>query len=132
MSVEEFAKRFIQAEDKAWQKGEFGELEKLEDPGVIYHVMAMGQDLVGFEEQKQHIASVSQGVSNLKQDWQYITGESNIFALSYKMSCKFTSEIPGFPPPTGKEMTIDSLFVFRLKDDKVAEAWSNGTITGLV
>jgi predicted ester cyclase len=44
---------------------------------------------------------------------------------------KFTGQVPGFPPPTGKEVTVNSLFVLRLNKGKIVEGWSNGTIMGL-
>jgi len=73
-----------------------------------------------------------QAAPGLRIEWKYITGEGNLFALSFKTSgAKFTGTVPGFPPPTGKEVTVYSLFVFRLKKGKIVEAWSNGTITGL-
>jgi predicted ester cyclase len=93
--------------------------------------LAFNQDVSRWEAHKQYILSARQGISDLKQEWEYLMGEGNYFALTYKMSGMFTGEIPGFPPPTGKELTAYSLFLFRLQNGKIAEAWSNGTNTGL-
>ena len=128
MSIEEFAQKFIKAEDEAWQKGNFKALEALEDPNVIYH-MPPPLDFVGFEAHKQQIMGSKQAISGLRQEWKYLTGEGNLFALSYKSRFMFTGEVPGMPPPTGKEVTSDSLFLFRLKNGKIVEAWQNGSTT---
>ena len=130
MSIEEFARKFIKADNEAFQKGNFDALEALEDPNVVYH-LAASPDLVGWEAHKQYILTALQAVSNLQQKWEYLTGDGNVFALSYKSHSLFTGEVPGFPPPTGKEVTGDYLMVFRLKDGKIIEVWEKGTITGL-
>jgi predicted ester cyclase len=130
MDIKEFAEKFIKAEDDAWQNGNFTTLEKLEDTNVVYHIPP-SQETKGWEAHKQYIMGNRQAVSDLHQEWGYITGDGNVFSLSYKSRGKLTGEIPGFPPPTGKELTSDMLFVFRLKSGKIIEAWAKGTTTGL-
>lgn len=128
MSIKDFAQEFIKAEGASWGKGDFTSLEKLEDPGVVFHMPSM-PDVVGFEAHKQYITGSKQMTSGLKQDWQYITGDSNLFVLSYKASGRFTGQVPGMPPTTGKNYTSDYLFVLQLKNGKIAEVWTNGTFT---
>lgn len=130
MDIKEFAEKFIEAENEAWQKGNFDPLESLEDPDVVYH-MAPDTDMVGWEAHKQYILGARQAFSDYRQEWKYLAGEGNLFALSYKSRGKFTGEIPGFPPPTGKEITTDYLFLLRLENGKIVEAWANGSMTGL-
>ena len=130
MSIEEFAEKWIKADNEAFQKGNFDALEVLEDPNVVYH-LAASPDLVGWEAHKQYILTALQAVSGLQQKWEYITGDGNVFSLSYKSRGLFTGEIPGMPPPTGKEVTNDYLFVFRLENGKIVEAWARGSTTGL-
>ncbi len=36
-------------------------------------------------------------------------------------------EIPGLPLAVGKEYNTNYLFVLRLKDNKIVEAWDNGS-----
>jgi len=130
MSIKEFADKFIKAENEAWLKGNFDALEALEDPNVVYH-MPSSQDVVGWEAHKQYILTGRQTISDLRQEWKYLTGEGNLFALSYKSRGILTGERPGFPPPTGKEITSDALFVLRLEEDRIVEAWVNGSFKGL-
>jgi predicted ester cyclase len=130
MDIKEFAEKFIKAEDEAWQNGNFGPLEALEDPNVVYRTPPI-PDVVGFEAHKQYIMGVSKAMSNLHQEWEYIVGDGNVFALFYKSSGLFTGEMPGLPPPTGKKVTNDGIFVFRLKNGRIVEAWYKGITTGL-
>ncbi len=132
MSVKDFAERFINAEYEAFHEGKFDALEKLETPDVTYHLIAMGEDTAGFEAHKQYILGIRQMAPGVRINWKYLTGEGNMFALQFTTGgAKFTGSAPGFPPPSGKELVVNSLFLFRLKEGKIAEAWSNGTITGL-
>ena len=132
MSVKEFAEEYIKAEYEAWHEGAFDSLQSLEQPDVAYRLIAMGQETVGWEAHKQYIQGVRQLAPGIRIQWEYLTVDGNIFAMLFKTSgARFTGQMPGWPPPTGKEITVNSLFVFRLKDGKIAEVWSNGTITGL-
>jgi len=130
MSIKDFADKFVQAENLAWQKGDFSALEKLEDINVLYHTPPL-PDQVGREAHKQYILGTRLAVSNLHQDWKYLAGDGNVFAMSYKMSALWTGPIPGMPPPTGKEIGSEFLFVFLLKDGKIVNAWAQGAMTGL-
>lgn len=130
MSIKEFAEKFIKAQNEAWLKGNFDALEALEDPNVVYHIAPM-PDMVGWEGHKKYIQMSQQALPDIRLEWKYLTGEGNLFALSYKSRGTFTGERPGFPPPTGKEVTADYLFILQLKNDKIIEVWMNGSITGL-
>jgi predicted ester cyclase len=132
MNIKDFAEKFIKAEDEAFQKGDFTALAKLEDPKIVFHMFAVNQELMGFEADKQYIIGVKQAAPGCRPNWKYLTGEGNLFVLSLKMSgAKFTGTVPGFPPPTGKEVIASSLWIFQVNKGRIVEAWSNGTITGL-
>jgi predicted ester cyclase len=128
MNTREFAEKFTKAEDQAWQTGNCDALQKLEDPKVVYHIPPM-PDTIGWEAHKQYILGTRQAASDIHQDWEYITGDGNVFSLSYKMSCISKGMIPG--TKNGGKITCDSLFVFKLKDGKIIEAWSKGSMTGI-
>ncbi len=132
MPIKEFADKFINAEYQAFHEGNFDALEKLEDPRVTYHLIAMGEDTKGFDAHRQYIQAIRQMAPGVRINFKYLTGEGNMFALSFTTNgARFTGSAPGFPPPTGKEMIVNSLFLFRLEGGKIAEAWSNGTVSGL-
>jgi len=129
MSIKEFAQKFIDAENEAFQNGNFDSLEKLEDPNVVYHMGARG-DLVGHEAHKQDLLAALQAFSDIRQEWKYLTGEGNLFALSLKARYISTGNVPGLPA-AGKEITEDAIFLLRLKNERIVEVWANGSFTGL-
>ncbi len=127
MNIKDFAEKFIKAEDEAFQKGDFTALSKLEDPNVIYHMSALGE-MKGHEAHKQDIMGTRQACSDIKQEWKYLAGDGNLFAISYNSRSRITGEKPGFPVPIGKVVAYDALFVFRVKNNRVNEVWANGTL----
>jgi hypothetical protein len=127
MNIKDFAGKYIKAQEEAWQKSNFDALEKLEDPSVIYHIPPM-PDVVGFEAHKQYILGSKQLISGGRNEFKYITGDGNLFALSYKATGRFTGQVPGLPPTTDKNYVTDYLFLLQLKKGKVAEVWTNGTL----
>ncbi len=130
MNIKDFAEKFIKAENEAFQKGNFEPLKAIEDPNIVYHASVF-PEMVGHEAHKQFILGISQAFSNMQREYKYLVGDGNLFALSFKMTGTFTGQIPGFPPPTGKEVTTNSLILYHLKKEKIYEAWMNGTMTGL-
>ena len=132
MNIKEFAEKFIKAEYEAFHEGKFESLQKLEDPDVTYHQLSLGVELKGFEAHKQQISSLRQAAPGVRIEFEYVTGDGNVFSAIFKTAgARFTGEAPGLPPPTGKELTAHSLYVFRLNKGRLAEVWSIGTVTGL-
>jgi predicted ester cyclase len=131
MNIKDFADKFIKAQTEAWIKGKVDAFEELEHYDVVYHIQPMKQDRVGLEGHKQFLITVNKAFTNIQMDWKYLTGEGNLFAVSYTASGIFTGEFPGAPSPTGKEVTINEIFLCRLEKGKIAEAWNAGSSTGI-
>ena len=113
-----FADRFTAAESKAWQTGDLHDLEAAEDPGIVFHLPG-DINLTGWKAHADYITTSRPKVSNLHQEWKYITGEGNHIVLSYKSSATMD----------GNNVTNDDLFVLRLNNGRVAEIWANGAMT---
>jgi len=129
MSIKEFAEKLIKAYDEGLGKGNTKPLKALEDPNVVYH-MPPPNDFVGFEAHKKQILGYREALSDIKQEWKYLAGDGNVFALSYKSRYISSGKVPGLPP-AGTEITGDSIFLFRLENGKIIEAWARGSTTGL-
>jgi ketosteroid isomerase-like protein len=119
----EFADRFIAAESKAWSTGNVEDLKALEDDGVVYHLP--GLDLTGWKAHEDFIVNGRATVSDLKQNWKYLSGEANHIVLAYDSSAvvKATDKTPS------QATSNNYLFVLRLKDRKIVEVWANGSVT---
>lgn len=123
VSPQDFANKFIAAENKAWATGNVDDLKALEDSGVIYHLP--GLELTGWKAHEDFILNGRPTVSELKQNWKYLSGEAGHVVLAYDSSAilKATDKSPA------QATSNNYLFVLRLKDQKVAEVWANGSTT---
>ncbi|MBN1160323.1 MAG: ester cyclase [Dehalococcoidales bacterium] len=130
MNIKDFIEKFIKAEDEAWINRNFMPLAALEDPKVVYHFIVLGADIDGFAAHKQQILDSLASYSDIKQDWKYLTGEGNLFALLYEAHYISNGTVPGLPPAGGK-VDVNLMFLFRLKNEKIVEAWVNGTMKGI-
>jgi len=120
-SPQEFAAKFIAAENRAWASGSIDDLKSLEDAGVVYHLP--GLELTGWKAHEDFILNGRPTVSDLKQQWKYLSGETNHIVLAYDSSAvlKGDGKIPS------QATSNNYLFVLRLKDQKVVEVWANGS-----
>jgi hypothetical protein len=125
MNIKDFAEKFIKAEDEIWHKGNYKPLETLENPDVYYHMPPPFQDAKGFEAHKQQILGYRMVLSEVKQEWKYLAGDGNVFALAYKARYVSNGKSPEFP--AGKAMNAEAIWVFQLKDGKIIEGWEQGT-----
>ena len=119
--LEEFARKYIAAEDKAWAQGDTSDLAELEDPNIVIHNAGYG-DSTGWEAHKQTILGAREMVAGLQQEWEYLTGEGSHFAMAYKSQMTIPGEVI-------MDVTNDSIFLFLLDNGRVVEIWINGTTT---
>jgi len=122
-SPQAFAEKFMTAEHNAWETGNLDVLETLESPDVIYHLP--GIDLTGWDAHRDYILQARPNVQDLKQEWKYLSGGGDTFALSYDATA---TEIATETTPARKASS-SYVFAFRMKDGRIAEVWANGTTT---
>ncbi len=125
MDTKDFADKYVRAEDNAFQKGDFTALSKLKDPNIVYHMGLLG-DTVGHEAHKQDILGTRQACSGIKQEWKYLEGEGNLYVMDYKSFARITGEKPGIPVPIGKKLSTACLFLIRVANGMIKEAWAGG------
>jgi len=118
-----FADRFIKAENKAWSTGDVTDLKALESDDVVYHLP--GMDLKGWKAHEDYIQQGRAMVSDLKQNWKYLSGEGNLFVLSYESSAL----IPANATTPAVSISANYLCAFRTNGEKIVEAWMNGSMS---
>ena len=131
MDIKEFAQKYIKAQTEAWLHGKVDGFDELEDPNVVYHFQPPNPDRVGLEGHKKNFETIRKALTDIQVEWKYLTGEGNLFAVSYGARAMFTGELSGRPPPTGKEVTINEMVLCRLEKGKIVEVWMAGSFTGI-
>ena len=128
MAIKEIAEKWMQAEKQAFQEGNFNALEQLESPDIVIHPAPI-PEIIGFEGHKEYILNARESVSDLKQEFEYITGDGNVCALSFKETFTAKVDNPMLQMSAGSTVNIDALFVLRCENDKVAEIWMKSNFT---
>ena len=129
MDIKEFADKFIEAEHQVMQQGNFDALEQIESPDIVFHMAPPLPDLVGFEAHKQYLVSALEMVSEISQEYDYITGDGNIAVLSCIQKMTTKVEHPVLKIPAGSKITADAFFVLRRENDKIAEIFTHSNMT---
>jgi predicted ester cyclase len=130
INIKDFAEKFIRAEDEAWMQGKFDSLFALEHPDIVLN-FTPPFTTVGREAQQRQILDHRAAFPGLRVDWKYLAGDGGLFALSFKMNGNYTGQLPGFSPPQGQPVSVDGLFLFRVGNGVIVEAWSRSVMKGL-
>jgi hypothetical protein len=117
-AIEKFAAAFIDAEIAAWERGEFDALQALEHSDVVFQNIN-GTVFRGWDEHKKAIEETKAGYNGARitQEWRYLMGEGNMFAVSYVWTVHFPQQ----------PLRIAGIAVGRVRDGKLAEEWGAGS-----
>ena len=126
MDIKEFAQKFIEAEEAAFQRGEFEELEQIESPDVVIHLQPPITIGAGFEGHKQYIINARQN-NTISQEFEYLVGDGNVCAISLAETITLGMENPAMSLTAGATIVVDALMVLRLENERVAEIWIKGS-----
>ncbi len=129
MSIKDIAGKYMKAEDNAWIQGNVDAFNEVDAPDVVYHLVPGMPDIKGLDAHKQYIAARRQSFTDIRFDWQYLTGEGSLFAIYCSEHMKSIAEIPGMPLPPGKQLTLSTTIIGRVKKDKLAEVWMATSVT---
>jgi hypothetical protein len=122
MDIKEFAEKWMKADEQANLEGNFDAIEKLASPDLRFHLLS-GPSFTGFETYKQHIMKNRESNSPVKAERQYITGDGNVFVMSFKSTTISKVSNPRVQIPAGATVNTDAMFAFRIENRKVAELW---------
>ena len=120
--AKEIAEKFVAAENEAWDNGNVDALDEVEDPNIVLHLLGQ-PDMAGREAHKGMVAFQWEGYVNYQRETMDITGSGDIAALRWTERWTFSKEIPGYPPPTGKELYYQGAIFLHIKNGKVVEVF---------
>ena len=117
IDIEQFALDFIEAEKAAWERGELDALRALEHENVVYQNIN-GNVFRGWEGHKKDIEDTVASFNGapITQEWKYLMGDGNVFAVSYVWTIHFPEE----------PLEITGIAVGRVENGKLVEEWGAG------
>ena len=122
MSTEEnkaVVRRYIQELDK----GNVAVIAELLSPNFVDHNPDPGQQS-SFETWKQMTTEAIAAFSNVHTTIHHLIAEGDMVVLHSTTSSTHTGEYMG-KPPTGKQLTLTTIRIYRIADGKIVENWDD-------
>ena len=107
---------------RAWIDNDVAVLDELGDPDLIDHNPAPGQspDWAGF---KQTIAGYKMVFPDFDYDLHAVIAEGDLVASHWTAHGTHQGELFGVPP-TGNKVSLEGINIYRIKDGRVCEVWT--------
>ena len=121
----EIVRRFT---EEAWGKGDLAVVDELVAADAV---PPHGSDVAGPEGYKQEIMHIRNGISDYRTVVDDVFGAGDRVAIRWTTTGRHTGELFGFSP-TGKEVCIPGVDIFRLVDGKIAEHWGEDAMPSLL
>ena len=128
MSIKELAQAYAKAWHNAIADGDIAPWQALLDPSFVLH---SGTRDVSLQSYRQHEIDMHQHAQVITMDIKYVTSDRSLFALEFSGHFRLTGDLAGRPGTAGKEAKSHALCLFRAKNGKIIEEWSQTTVTGL-
>ena len=116
--------------EEVWVKGNVDAHEDHSHSHRVTHRPVHGK-MKGHAEHKSHPEAVKNAFSNVRITIDHLIAEGDMAAARLTIHAKHTGEFWGIAP-TGKEIKITGMHMYRIEDGKIAEAWSEEDLLGLL
>lgn len=124
---------------KAIENHSDGHIENLEEfvaDDVINHTSLSGKDLTpqedhGIEAFRRHAEAVPRAFPDVHFDIEDVIAEDDRVMVRLVLTGTHDGPFLGLEP-TGKEIAMSAIVVYRYEDGKIVERWSEGNTVGLL
>ena len=122
MSAER-AKELARAlEERVWNDGDADALDELTTPGYTVHDLAEGEELRGREAVREAIAPYRRAFADMELTVRDVIAEADRAVVRWEFTATHTAKLMGVEP-TGRRVEVSGTDIFRIEDDRIAEAW---------
>lgn len=108
--------------EEIWNQGNLQVVEELYAADVIRHFLPDGSEINGRSELRNHILSHREAFPDWAEEINLIIADGDFVAIQFTSTGTNTGSFLG-NPPTGKQVRINEMVIFRIIDDKVREQW---------
>jgi len=116
--------------EEVWNKGNLDLVDELVSVDIVGHVRE--GEFTGFEGNKQHVISFRTPFPDVHITIEDLIAEGDKVAMRYTVTGTHKDELMGIIPPTGKQVTMTGIVIFRIADGKFGEVWSIVDMLGLM
>jgi steroid delta-isomerase-like uncharacterized protein len=106
---------------EAWNTHDLNASQSLLEPGFVRHDANL-PEVNGPHEQRSFLAGVFQAFPDIRVEPQQLISQGDLVAVRLTVQGTHRSEFLGVPA-TGRQIMIQSVDIFRVTNDKIAEQW---------
>jgi predicted ester cyclase len=129
MSTEE-NKALVRRWFKVWEEKDVGLIDELHAEDYVGHIVGTPGPVRGRESLKQLFASYLAALEVHRSN-ELLMAEGDLVAAYDTYRVKHIGEIAGIPP-TGKELTMTGIDIYRIVEGKIVEQWYEMDFTGML
>ena len=105
-----------------WNKGNLDRVHEFFSPDFVLHFLPDGSELRGIDSLQIHEKEHREAFPDWKEDIKHIVADRDLVVIHFVSRGTNEGSFLG-NPPTGKQIQINEMSIFRIADGKIAEQW---------
>jgi predicted ester cyclase len=115
---------------EVWEEKDIDLIDELHSPDYVGHIVGTPGPVRGRDALKQLFAAYLAALEVHRSN-ELLMAEGDLVAAYDTYRVRHIGELAGIPP-TGKELTMTGIDIYRLVDGKIVEQWYEMDFTGLL
>ncbi len=122
-TLEERNKELIhRMNDEVWTKGNLEIMDQLFSTDFVQHFLPVGSETKGLVKFRESVRNHRQAFPDWAEEIKQIVAEGDLVATHFTSTGTNTGSFLG-NPPTGKQIHINEMSIYRIVDSKIVEQW---------
>ncbi len=108
--------------EEVWNKGNLEILDELFSPDFVQHFLPVGSETKGLDQLRVSIGSHRKAFPDWAEQIKRIVTEGDLVAIHFTSTGTNDGSFLG-NPPTGKQIYINEMSIYRIVDGRIVEQW---------
>ncbi len=108
--------------EEVWSKGNLEILDELFSPDVVQYFLPFGSETKGLDQFRVSVGSHRKAFPDWAEQIKLIVAEGDLVAIHFTSTGTNDGSFLG-NPPTGKQIYINEMSIYRIVDGRIAEQW---------
>lgn len=123
ITLEERNKELVhRMNEEVWNKGNLEILDELFSQDFVRHFLPNGSETRGLDQFRDHVSNHRKAFPDWAEDIKLVVAEGNLVATQFTSTGTNDGNFLG-NPPTGKQIHINEMSIYRIVDGKIVEQW---------
>jgi steroid delta-isomerase-like uncharacterized protein len=108
--------------EEVWNRGNLEMVDEMFSVDFVQHFLPDGSEMKGLNELRNHIRSHREAFPDWTEEIDLIVAEGDLVAIHFTSTGTNNGSFLD-NPPTGKQIHINEMSIFRVVDGKIVEQW---------